>query len=201
MGVVKIIGICGGSGSGKTYLSRRIAVRLGAGHFCHLSMDHYYRDQSHLTLAQRANVNFDHPATLEIDLLARHLAALKGGGVIERPTYDFSTHTRTNAIERISPTGVVLVDGILVFHDENVRRSLDLSVFVDAPADVRLSRRIRRDMKERGRDLEGILRQSLDTVAPMHNAFVDPQRHVVDLVVDGSRSLETVIEVLLRFVR
>ena len=178
-----IVGIAGGSGSGKSTVARRIAASLAAPDVAFIDMDAYYRNFAHLPMDERRRVNWDHPEALDLDLLVEQLDELRAGRAIEKPVYDFITHTRAPRTERIEPARVVVIDGILLFADERVRALCDVKVFVDADADVRLIRRIRRDIAERGRPLDEILEQYLSTVQPMHLQFVEPSKRYADVIV------------------
>jgi uridine kinase len=178
-----IVGVAGGSGSGKTTLTRRLLERLPGGMAVHISHDAYYRDLAHLELEERARWNFDHPDSLESELLIRHLELLRAGERVEIPTYDFSTHTRASKSLPVRPAPVVIVEGVLVLAVKELRNRLDLGVFVDTAASERLTRRVRRDTRQRGRSRESVLEQWRETVDPMYEQFVVPSRahahHVV----------------------
>ena len=183
MGVF-VFGICGGSGAGKTTLTRCLIERLDAAEASVLAFDAYYRDMSHLPFAERRRRNYDHPDSLDSDLFLRHLDALKRGIDVEVPVYDFSTHTLSGSFERVAAAPLLLVEGILLLAFEEVAAQLDYSIFMDVPEDVRLRRRIHRDMSERGRPEDHVRRQFAATVAPMHDAYVQPSRHRADLIAD-----------------
>jgi uridine kinase len=178
-----IIGIAGGSGSGKSTVARRVAESLVAQSVAFIDMDAYYTNFAHLPMEERRRVNWDHPESFDWDLLRQHLRELGEGKAIEKPVYDFLTHTRSDRRESVLPADVIVVDGILLFADEGVRDRCDVKVFVDADADIRLIRRIRRDMDVRGRPLEEILDQYLTTVQPMHMQFVEPSKRYADVIV------------------
>ena len=178
-----VVGICGGSGAGKTTLARHLLERLGPERVSVLSFDAYYRCQSELAPHERSLVNYDHPASLDHELFATHLAALRAGDDVEVPVYDFATHTRTDEVDVIEAREVVLVEGILLFSFPEVTSLLDVRVFLDVPAEIRLERRIRRDVAERGRQPDDVRRQFAATVAPMHDEFVQPHRHHATRVV------------------
>ena len=179
-----VIGIAGGSGSGKSTVARRVADALRASaSVAFLDMDAYYRNFGQLALDERRRVNWDHPDAIDVDLLAEHLGELAAGRPVEKPVYDFVAHLRAAETVTVSPADVVVVDGILLFADERLRGLCDVKVFVDADADVRLIRRIRRDQAVRGRPLEEILNQYLSSVRPMHLQFVEPSKRYADVIV------------------
>lgn len=184
-----IVGIAGGTGSGKSTVSRRLAEALVGLRVAQIDMDSYYRNFAHLSLDARRQVNWDHPDALDIDLLVEHLRLLTAARAVDKPEYDFVMHLRKPETVRIEPADVIIVDGILLFVEQRVRDLLALKIFVDADADVRLIRRIRRDMRRRGRPLHEILRQYLATVRPMHLRYVEPSRRHADVVAPaGGRS-------------
>ncbi len=178
-----IIGIAGGSGSGKSTVARKIAEALKPASVAFVDMDAYYRNHTEMTLEERRRVNWDHPDALDFDLLVSHLEALSRGEAVEKPVYNYVTHLREEKTERIEPSDVVVLDGILLFIDERIRARCDVKAFVDTDSDVRLIRRIRRDMAKRGRPLQEILDQYLTTVQPMHLQFVEPSKRYADLIV------------------
>ncbi len=191
-----IIGIAGGSGSGKSTVARRVAESLGGASVAFIDMDAYYRNLTHLSFEERARVNWDHPDAFDVDLLVAHLERLAGGEAIDKPVYDFVTHARRAESVRIEPATVVVIDGILLFVDARVRRLCDVKVYVDTDADVRLMRRIRRDLKIRGRPLEEILQQYESTVRPMHLDFVEPSKRYADVIVPRGGRNEVAIEMI-----
>ncbi len=178
-----IIGIAGGSGSGKSTVARRIAEAITPASVAFIDMDAYYRSHTELTLDERRHLNWDHPDAFDLDLLAGQLDALANGDAIEKPVYDFVSHLREARTVHIPPSDVVVVDGILLLVDARVRDRCDVKVFVDTDADVRLVRRIRRDVKKRGRALDEVLEQYLTTVQPMHLQFVEPSKRYADIIV------------------
>jgi uridine kinase len=179
-----ILGVAGGSGSGKTTVVRRLIRALGGQHdVAVLHHDSYYRDASHLPPEERAAVNYDHPDSLETELLVEHLERLLEGDAVEVPIYDFANHVRTGRTERVEPRPVIILDGILILWDRRLRELMDVKVFVDADADVRLGRRLRRDMEERARSPDSVLRQYMETVRPMHLEFVEPSKRYADVII------------------
>jgi uridine kinase len=192
-----VIGIAGGTGSGKTTIAGKLAAAIPAGRCVVIDHDAYYRDQSHLSQAERDLVNYDHPASLESSLLARDLAALRAGGTVEVPIYDYATHTRRRETRRVEPAPVVIVEGILVFVEAAVREQLDIKIFVDTDADIRLMRRIRRDLEQRGRTFQSVRDQYYATVRPMHLEFVEPSKRHADLVIPEGGDNRVAIELIL----
>ncbi len=178
-----IIGVAGGSGSGKTTIARRIADGLAPARVAVVDMDAYYRHRPDLTFDERKQLNWDHPDAIDIELFIAHMDALAAGQAIDKPVYDYATHLRMPQPERVPPADVVIVDGILLFTDERLRERCALKVFVDADADERLIRRLRRDVEERGRPLDTIIDQYLTTVKPMHLQFVEPTKRYADVIV------------------
>ncbi|HKO15641.1 MAG TPA: uridine kinase [Gemmatimonadaceae bacterium] len=191
-----IIGIAGGSGSGKSTVARNVAQALGAASVAFIDMDAYYRNFVHLPLAERRRINWDHPDAFDWELLVAQLTRMAAGEAIEKPVYDFVGHTRSPRTVIIPPAEVVVVDGILLFADARVRDRCDVKVFVDADADIRLIRRIRRDMARRGRPLEEILEQYVSTVQPMHLQFVEPAKRYADVIVPRGGHNQVAIEMI-----
>ena len=191
-----IIGIAGGTGSGKSTVARKVAEALPDASVAFLEMDAYYRDFRHLTLQQLHHVNWDHPDAFDVELLTTHLEALNRGEAVEMPVYEFATHSRSTRTRRIAPADVVVIDGILLLSDPNVRAQCDVKVFVDADPDIRLIRRIRRDTAVRGRTLESVLDQYLTTVQPMHLQFVEPSKRYADVIVPRGGSNTVAIEMI-----
>ncbi len=193
-----VIGICGGSGSGKTTLARRVAAGLddrhGQGTATVLSFDAYYRDLRHLSPDERAEVNYDHPDSLDGDLLGLHLQALRAGQEAAVPVYDFATHSRTDDVRLVAPTDVVVVEGILLFAFASVRDQLDLSVFRQCPEPIRFARRLRRDQRDRGRTEASVRAQFAATVKPMHDEFVDPFAPCADVTTVHGEELDLVTD-------
>jgi uridine kinase len=178
-----VIGIAGGSGSGKTTVASHLLQRVGAERIAYLPHDAYYKDLSSLPPRQRAEVNFDHPDSLENALLCAHITALKHGQGIELPIYDFTTHTRTAQFIPIPPRRVILVEGILLFAEPALRGMFDVKIFVDTDSDLRFIRRLQRDIAERGRTRESVVHQYLTTVRPMHLEFVEPSKRYADIII------------------
>jgi uridine kinase len=178
-----VIGVAGGSGSGKTTVANEILQRVGDRRIAYIQHDAYYRDLSHLSPAERARVNFDHPDSLETELLIRHIDQLLAGQPAEIPIYDFTVHARTNRTRRIDPCRIVLIEGILIFADRALRERMDVRIFVDTDADIRFIRRLQRDMLERGRTLQSVIEQYLTTVRPMHLEFVEPSKRYADIII------------------
>lgn len=191
-----VIGIAGGSGSGKTTIARALISEIGDQACAHIRHDAYYRDLAHLPLPERALQNYDHPDSLESELLVVHLHELLAGRGIDRPRYDFTTHTRETHAERVDPRPVVLVEGVLVLADAALRELFDLKIYVDTAADLRFMRRLRRDIEQRGRSLESVYEQYLKTVRPMHEQFVEPSRAHADLVIPEGYNIGAVATVL-----
>lgn len=191
-----IIGIAGGTGSGKSTVARKVAEALPGASVAFIEMDAYYRDFRHLTLEQLHQVNWDHPDAFDVELLSDHIATLAGGEAVEMPHYEFATHSRSAHTRRIEPADVVVIDGILLLADANIRAQCEVKVFVDADPDIRLIRRIRRDTAARGRSLESVLDQYLTTVQPMHLQFVEPSKRYADVIVPRGGSNTVAIEMI-----
>ena len=191
-----IIGIAGGSGSGKSTVARRVAESLAAASVAFIDMDAYYRNYAHLPMEERRRVNWDHPESFDLDLLVRQLSRLQQGAGVDKPVYDYLTHTRMQETKWVPAADVIVVDGILLFVDERVRELCDVKVFVDADADIRLIRRIKRDTVKRGRPLEEILQQYLTTVQPMHLQFVEPSKRYADVIVPRGGHNAVAIEMI-----
>jgi uridine kinase len=192
------IGLAGGSGSGKTTIAEEVVDRL-EGRVALLNHDAYYRNMVELTFEERTRVNYDHPSSLETELMVEHLESLRSGVAIERPVYDFSNHLRSAETVRIEPARVVVVEGILVLSDLRLRSELDLKIFVDTDPDLRLARRLQRDISERGRSVESVIDQYFATVRPMHLEFVEPSRRYADLIIPegyNPAAVATVVELI-----
>jgi uridine kinase len=177
-----IVGISGGTGSGKTTAARRIIAAAGVENVVLLQQDSYYRDLIAMPLDQRRCANFDHPDALDNELLLNHVRMLRSGRPVERPVYDFAAHVRKPERVRLQPAPVIIVEGILVFCDERMRRLMDLKIFVDCDPDIRFIRRLERDLRERGRSVESVIGQYLATVRPMHLQFVEPSKRYADII-------------------
>jgi uridine kinase len=188
-----IIGVAGGTASGKTTVSKKILETIGAEHLAYLEQDAYYRDLSHLPLEQRRAFNFDHPDALENELLIAHLEALLQGRCVQVPVYDFATYVRTEQLKQIEPRPVIFVEGILIFVDKKLREMMDIKIYVDAPADLRFIRRLQRDTAERDRSVELVIEQYLETVRPMHLEFVEPSKRYADVIIPrGGRNIKAI---------
>ena len=178
-----VIGIAGGSGSGKTTVARKVAEALSGSSVAFLDMDAYYRNFAHLPMEERKRVNWDHPDAFDTELMAAQVNELGAGRSVDKPVYDFVMHTRSSRTQRVDPTDVIVLDGILLFADERTRALCDVKVFVDTDADIRVIRRLRRDVNKRGRTLDDVIAQYLETVQPMHLQFVEPSKRYADVIV------------------
>jgi uridine kinase len=178
-----IIGIAGGTGSGKTTVARAIYDRVGRDRIEWISHDSYYRNFDGLSHDERTKINFDHPDSLETELLVRHLDVLAKGSSVEVPRYDFASHARRAETQRVEPRRVIIVEGILVLAEPELRKRIDIKLFVDTPADIRFMRRLVRDIQSRGRTLESVVQQYMTTVRPMHEEFVEPSKRHADLII------------------
>jgi uridine kinase len=178
-----VIGLAGGSGSGKTTVANAILGRVGAGRIAYIPHDAYYRTFSHLPQIQRGQINWDHPDALETELMIEHVKALRAGRPVEVPVYDFTTDSRTAQTIHVAPQPIIMVEGILIFADPALRALFDMKIFVDTDADLRLIRRLQRDLAERGRTAESVIRQYLATVRPMHLEFVEPSKRYADVII------------------
>lgn len=195
-----IIGVAGGSGSGKTTVVNRIVEGAAPNRLTVISQDNYYNDNAHLTLEERRHINFDHPDAIEFPLLISHLKELKAGRSVQMPTYSFTESTRMAETVLVEPREVIIVEGILVLTVPELRDLMDIKVFVDADADDRLARRIRRDVSERGRDLSNVLEHYEGTVKPMHLQFIEPNKRFADIIVPQGGENEIAINILRSFV-
>lgn len=196
-----MIGVAGGTGSGKTTVVRRIVETLGDHQVSVLEQDRYYRNRSELQLEERAALNFDHPQAIEADLMTAHIEALRAGRSIEAPIYDFAMHARQPETDTIQPRNAVIVEGILVLADAQLRTLMDVKVFVQTDDDTRFIRRLRRDVAERGRTVESVIDQYMSTVKPMHLEFVEPSRRYADVIVPEGGHNQVAVDLLLTLIR
>ncbi len=196
-----VIGVAGGSGSGKTTVVRRIVDSLGPDQVTLLDHDRYYRDRNDLRLEERAALNYDHPDALETDLMVRHVRALKAGEAVEVPHYDFTRHARLSETTSFQPRRALIVEGILVFTDPALRDLMDIKVFVDTDSDTRFIRRLRRDVAERGRTMESVIDQYQSTVKPMHLDFVEPSKRYADVIIPLGGHNTVAVDLLLTMLR
>lgn len=184
------IGITGGSGSGKTTIVNKIFSEVPERSIAIIEQDSYYKDQSHLSYEDRCKTNYDHPLAFDTDLLIEHIESLKNGQAIEKPLYDYEVHNRKSETMLIEPKEIIIIEGLLVFYDERIRKLLDIKIFVDTDADLRLIRRIVRDMRERARTVESIIAQYINTVRPAHEQFIEPTKKYADIIVtEGGNNL------------
>jgi uridine kinase len=196
-----IIGISGGTGSGKTTVAKQVAYSLEDESVIILHHDSYYHDQGKIPRTDRARLNYDHPAAFDTTLLVKHLERLLSGMPIQKPVYDFKTHTRARARETVKPADVILVEGILVLDDERLREVMDIKIYVEADDDERFIRRLRRDIEERGRTVESAIEQYLETVKPMHLEFIAPSKRYADIIIPGGGYNEIAIDLLVTKIR
>jgi uridine kinase len=196
-----VIGVAGGSGSGKTTVVRRIVDSLGPDEVAVLEHDRYYRDRTDLRLEERAALNYDHPDSLETDLLVQHVRDLKAGRAVAVPTYDFARYARRADTHRYEPRRAIIVEGILIYSDAALRDLMDVKLFVDADADTRFIRRLQRDVSERGRTMESVIEQYLGTVKPMHFEFVEPTKRYADLIIPIGGHNTVAVDLMLSLVR
>ncbi len=196
-----IIGVAGGSGSGKTTVVRRIVDTLDGAQVAVLEHDRYYRDHPDLRLEERAALNYDHPNSLETDLLVEHVRGLKAGRSVEVPTYDFARYARKATFETLSPHTAVIIEGILIFADAELRALMDVKVFVDTDDDTRFIRRLQRDVAERGRTMQSVIEQYVSTVKPMHLEFVEPSKRYADVIVPEGGHNQVAIDMLMTLIR
>jgi len=196
-----VIGVAGGSGSGKTTVVSRIVESLGSGQVTVLEHDRYYRDRSDLRLEERAALNYDHPDSLETDLMVRHLVELRAGRPVDVPVYDFTRYTRAPVTEPAFPRTAIIAEGILIFTDAALRQLMDVKVFVDTDADTRFIRRLQRDVAERGRTMQSVVDQYLNTVKPMHLEFVEPSKRYADIIIPQGGYNVVAIDMLLTLIR
>ena len=182
-----LIGIAGGTGSGKSTFANRL-LALFPNEITLISYDNYYKPQDHLEFEERIKTNYDCPDALDTDLLVKHLRILQAGNAVDVPNYDFKMHTRKPEFTRLEPSPIIIVDGILTFHDERLREMFDIKIFTDADADERILRRLRRDVRERGREIDGVISQYLGTVKPMHGIYVEPTKKYADIIINGGKN-------------
>ncbi len=191
-----VIGVSGGTGSGKTTVSRSIQSTVGAERIAYLEHDSYYNDHSHLSPEERSLCNYDHPDSLDTALLVKHLHALCSWHAIDVPIYDFATHSRTSETHRVMPAPIVLLEGILIFSEKELRDNMDMRIYVDTDADLRFIRRLHRDVEERGRTLESIINQYINTVRPMHMEFVEPSKRYADIIIPEGGNNRVAMEMI-----
>ncbi|MDC8003503.1 uridine kinase [Aureisphaera galaxeae] len=191
-----IIGIAGGTGSGKTTVVEQIVEEFPKNEVCVISQDSYYRDTSHLTYDERVRINFDHPQSIDFELLVQHLRDLKKGNAVEQPVYSFVEHNRTGETVTFEPKKVVIVEGILILTNKDLRELCDVKLYVHADSDERLIRRLRRDMAERGRDLNEVLNRYQSTLKPMHEQFIEPTKEFADIIIPTNRYNTVAVQLL-----
>lgn len=195
-----VIGIAGGSGSGKTTLTRRLLQHFGAQTICVVNHDSYYKRHDEMPLEERCLLNYDHPDSFDTDLLVQHLKQLRAGRSVDVPVYDYTIHNRTDETRRLDPAPVIIVEGILIYCYPELCEQMDLKIFVDADADVRILRRAVRDIRDRGRTLESVVNQYLTTVKPMHEQFVEPCKRTVDLIVPQGGKNPAALSMLIHWI-
>jgi uridine kinase len=196
-----IIGVAGGTASGKTTFVGEILSRLDTDNVGFIAQDAYYKDNSHLTFEQRCLLNYDHPEAIDFDLMVEQIKALKNGQTIDQPIYDYKIHNRTSATKQIQPKPVLIVEGILVLHHKALRDLMDLKIFIEAPGDQRLMRRMKRDIKERGRDLAEVMERYTETLKPMHDTFIEPSKAYADIVVLSHQSNPQAVALLETYIK
>ncbi len=196
-----IIGICGGTGSGKTTITSRIIETLSEKNVIVLEQDNYYKGFPELPFAERVKVNFDHPDSMDTPLLAEHVQRLREGQSIERPTYDFANFRRVDETVRIEPRSAIIIEGILIFENKVLRDLMDIKIFVDTDADLRFIRRLERDIRERGRTMEMVVQQYMATVRPMHMEFVEPSKRYADVIIPEGGHNEVGIDLVIQKIR
>ncbi len=192
-----VVGVAGGTGSGKTTVIERILERVGWDRIAYLPHDAYYKDASHLPPEERARLNFDHPNSLDNELLIQHIRMLVAGRPVDAPIYDFTTHTRRAETRHIEPSPVILVEGILIFADEALREMMDIKIYVETDPDIRFIRRLQRDIRERGRTVESVIEQYQRTVRPMHLQFVEPSKRYADIIIPEGGFNEVAMEMVI----
>mgnify|MGYP000320146534 FL=1 len=195
-----VIGIAGGTGSGKTTVVNQIIQELPEGEVCVISQDSYYKDTSHLLFDERTKINFDHPKAIDFDLLVAHLKELKKGNAIEQPIYSFVEHNRTKETITMFPKKVIIVEGILILTHTDIRELFDIKLYVHADSDERLIRRLRRDMSERGRDLDEVLSRYKNTLKPMHQQFIEPTKEFADIIIPNNRYNTVAVDLIRKII-
>ena len=198
---VTVIGVAGGTGSGKSTLVRRLQEAFSCEDVATLCHDYYYKAHPELSYEERTQLNYDHPDAFDTDMLVEHVRALKNGEVIERPLYSFVEHNRTDERVLVKPSKVVIIDGILIFENKELRDQMDIKVFVDTDADLRLARRILRDVRERGRSMESVVNQYTTTVKPMHEQFVEPSKKYADVIIPEGGFNSVAVQMLIQNIR
>jgi uridine kinase len=196
-----IIGIAGGTGCGKTTVVNQIVNELPENEVCVISQDSYYKDTSHLTYEERVKINFDHPQSIDFELLGQHLAALRKGETIAQPTYSFVAHNRTNKTVSTAPSKVIIVEGILILTNPKIREMFDIKIYVQTDSDERLIRRLKRDITERGRDMDEVLDRYQNTLKPMHQQFIDPTKEFADLIIPNNNYNNVAIDIVRTIVK
>jgi uridine kinase len=196
-----VIGICGGTGSGKTTIANRIIASLSPESVLIIQQDHYYKDFPDLPLESRARQNFDHPNSFDTPLLVEHVRLLKSGQAVDRPVYDFTKHARASTTTRLNPSPAIILEGILIFENKQLRDLMDVKIFVDTEADLRFIRRLRRDILERNRTVESVIEQYLSTVRPMHMEFVEPSKRHADVIIPEGGHNEVGIDLVTQKIR
>ncbi len=196
-----LIGITGGTGSGKTTVAEAIHSAFEGNSITMIMQDSYYKDQSHITFEERLKTNYDHPHSIDMDHLIRDLKSLMSGQSIDMPVYDFAEHTRKSETIKIVPTDIIIVEGILVLDDKNLRDLLDIKIYVDTDADIRILRRMQRDINERGRSMESVINQYLNVVRPMHEQFTEPTKRYADIIIPEGGRNKVAIDVIIRSIK
>lgn len=196
-----IIGVTGGTGSGKTTVTRKIIEEFGDVSLAYIPQDAYYKDQSHLTMDERVLTNYDHPFAFDNDLLSEHIRQLLDGQAVQMPVYDFTQHNRAEETIRVDPKEVIIIEGILIFSDKELRDLMDIKVFVDTDDDIRIIRRIKRDMAERGRSLDSIIDMYTSIVKPMHEQFIEPTKKFADIIIPEGGSNNVAIDLMTTKIR
>lgn len=191
-----IIGVAGGSASGKTFFARKLFDTLKDDALI-IVQDDYYKDQTHKTMEERKKTNYDHPSAFDNELLKQHLQALKEGKAIDKPTYDYTQHNRSEVVEHVEPKKIIIIEGIFVLASEVIREMCDVKIFVKTPDDIRFIRRLVRDVKERGRTVENVVDQYLTTVRPMHHAFIEPSMEYADVIVPADKDVDVAVDLVI----